>query len=152
MLILLDVAAGRIRGWTVAWLTMLSVTYLAGEPSANTLRQPWLDFLRNSLPVEVFLISVVVAIVSTTRRRYSDLLPVCALLLIAIVAWHPVGLSPATWIWQLALVPFGLVLAAGPLWGQIKASTARSEPAQPKTEPNDIPNAAPPPSSRTVGA
>ena len=118
-LILLDVVQGRIRGQLVAWLALVM---LAFDPV------PWEVQLRQYLPpvLMALVLFFIVRDVALGRVRWY-LIAWFAWVVLAFAQYPPTGLPfrhlLPTWLWQIVLIPIGLVLAARPL-----VSSARRRP------------------------
>ena len=138
LLLLVDVAAGRIRGSVVAWLAGVSVVYMVGP---TTSRSVWStaawehDAHRLVAPV---LLALALAMAARTLRRNGPsraLLPWLTLAAAGALAWpsthNPLGAHVSGAWWQVALVASGIVLAVGPLTKRLHEAAAIT-PAQPR--------------------
>jgi Glycosyltransferase family 87 len=110
VLVLLDVAQGRLRAWLVAWLgavPMVCLTELSGIARHE-------DLIRLGVlaAAGIVLVRQKPALVPTANR-----LPWIALIACTLLSWSGSSLLGAThpWLWQLVLVSWGLCLAAQPL-------------------------------------
>jgi len=136
-LLMLDVVAGRVRATLVGWLAAVSMAYVVGSTAIETLRAPGPAVLNDLLPLSVMALAVGL-FVRDVRRGARAWRTACwaAMLAAALVVWKQtdvVGVPP-TWLWQLVLVPPGLVLAATPLLSEVRRrggapTHARPQPA-----------------------
>ena len=109
LLLILDVVQGRIRGQLVAWLALV---VLAFDPV------PRFHLLSEYLP-SVLMVIVCCLILRGIRRDRVHWYLVAWLLMAAIAfASYPIGnfrYPLPTWMWQIALVSTGVVLAVKPM-------------------------------------
>lgn len=129
-LVMLDVMGGRLRGYTVAWLALLTVAFNpfhVGFVSNLTSRAlP----LYNATPIvllALFVLSVTYDALHRRFRVYKIVWIVVVALTIENRLW---GLSQSIlvvprWLWQVILVPLAIVLAVGPLLAAMKKRDAR---------------------------
>jgi len=121
-LVLLDVAAGHVRGSLVAWLLLVSVVFVVGGTTSFLVlfRVPWGHDVDQLLPPLVAALGAAVAgVLSWRGRRDARIVPWLALALGALLAWpsslNHIGLRFTSVFWQIVLVLAGLALAATPL-------------------------------------
>ena len=123
-LLLLDVVRGRIRVSLVAWLATMSMVYVVDSDALQLLRSPWSNVAEDLIPLAVIALAIAL-IVDTVRRRGRVPMLVFwfAMIAAALIVWDEtdvLGLPP-TWFWQVVFVPLGIVLAARPLLGEVRA-------------------------------
>jgi hypothetical protein len=126
LLLLLDVAAGRIRAPVVAWLAGVSVVYLVGPTTSRSVwsTAAW-EHDANALVAPVLLaLALAMAVRALSRNGPGRaVLLWLALAAAAALAWpsthNPLGAHVTGAWWQIALVASGVVLAAGPLTRRI---------------------------------
>lgn len=130
-LVVLDVFIGRVRSALVAWLLLLSLTYLAGATTTfvQLSRVSWGADAREWMTPVVLALAVVMILWCVRRRApTSDLLVWLVLLIGAVLIWpstrNPVSLHISSLWWQLLFVGTGIALAAGPLFAGIRAEPA----------------------------
>jgi hypothetical protein len=132
MLVLLDVAGGRIRAALMAWLIAVSVVFFVGETTA-------LEAWKYSWPISAHIVvPIVVAIILATvglhalgkGPRREDLIWI-ALAVGLTLAWpwrfDPVSAHVTRVWWQVGLVTVGIWLAVGPLL-RVSTELARAGP------------------------
>ena len=122
-LVALDVVRGRVRSTVVGWLATVSMVYILGSTQLDLLRPPWLTLARGLIPLSV--IALAAALLARDIRRGGPpwkLALWIAMIVAAVVSWTTVDEFnvPPTWVWQVALVPLGLALAAGPLLAEVR--------------------------------
>ena len=107
-LVLLSVAERRISASLVAWLATVSLSYNEPFPSRQE------DLITLGLVVIAFALLAFRGV--REGFRWADLVW-AGLLVVAIVTFKGSGLTgePPTWLWQVLLVPTGLLLAGSPL-------------------------------------
>ena len=116
-LVVLDVVLGRIRWSLIAWIATVSMVYLLGSDALSTLRPPWLTLLRDLIPLSVILLALLLIALDILGRRVSWMLGFwVAMIAAALLTWDRTNVlgSPPVWFWQVAFVPLGVALAAGP--------------------------------------
>jgi hypothetical protein len=121
MLIMLDVTVGRIRGYTIAWIALVTLAFNPVHWGFFNNWTPWDEQLYKGWPVVLFLIALLVVGVDALRRRVH----IYRLIWIGFVAitcesriWGrpvPLWVLP-NWLWQIVLVGSALALAVGPLF------------------------------------
>jgi Glycosyltransferase family 87 len=121
-LVALSVIECRIRSSLVAWLFMVSLTYLAGITTTfvQLQRAPWgNDAQQAAVPLVILLALAMIGFGLARRARSSELLVWVALLCGCVLVWPSTSdpLSPhvSQMAWQILLVPTGVLLAARPL-------------------------------------
>lgn len=141
-LVVLDVLAGRVRGALVAWLLLLSVTYLAGNTTTfvQLARVPWGADLGQWMTPVVVIVAIVMILYCVHRRASTPRLLVwLALLIGAVLVWpstrNPLSYDISSLWWQLLFVGTGIALAVGPLLEVLRAAplseTGNAESAHP---------------------
>ncbi len=127
-LLLLDVIRGRIRSSLIAWLATVSMVYLLGSTALDLLPRPWEPVLRDLIPCAVILFAAFVIVRQMTRTGPGWTLIVWVTLIGgALISWDEsnfLAYHPPTWVLQICLVPFGIVLAAGPLFAEVRRHSA----------------------------
>ena len=119
-LILLDVIRGRIRGSLVAWLALVTMAFNPIPWSLGWGGMTERNHLRLLLPLLAIAFAIVLIGVDMARHRIRwYLLGWLAIVLITYQPWRGLVMPPPvvpTWLWQLILVPTGIMLGAGSLW------------------------------------
>jgi hypothetical protein len=121
-LVVLDVIAGRFRRSLVAWLLMLTVTYLAGPTTTFVQldRVSWgKDAQQWMAPIVVVIALVMILLLLRRKAPTSEVVVWLALLVGAVLVWpstrNPASLPLSRMFWQIVLVVLGIALAATPL-------------------------------------
>jgi hypothetical protein len=118
-LVLLDVARGYLRSSTVAWLAAVALEFCF-RPGEAFGAVRWGGTIQSCLPLLVIAPALVMLLHRLFRgRNIRNLLPWLAVAACALLTWPgsadaPIH-QPVRWLWQVALVVPGLVLAARPL-------------------------------------
>jgi hypothetical protein len=122
MLIVLDVVNGRIRGSLVAWLVLASVGYRLIPIGLDFNAKPWGGNAVAVLQIATIAIFLFLIVRPVLRRQLPPwyLIAVCLIATAAFMQWPPWTIdslrSPLPkWVWQVLLVPAGVMLAIGPL-------------------------------------
>lgn len=137
-LILLDVVGGHIRSSLVAWLAAVVLVFCVFHGLALNY-VVWGARVRSVLPLVVVvpaLCLILVRTFSSGGRSIRSLLPWFAVGACAILTW-PIRSDPFSsefvrWLWQIALVVPGIVLASGPLLAGVR--TSATKPSSPVVE------------------
>ena len=129
MLILLDAVKGRIRGYTIAWLALVTLAFDPIPWGFASNGQSWGLTARQQLPAWFALIALLLIAADLLRKRirwYILAWLVVDVLTLVKMPWVHTYLrrSMTIWFWQIVLVPSGLALAVGPL---LKAIRLRGE-------------------------
>lgn len=130
ILVLLDVASGRVRGELLTWLALLTVMFDPFPWGFSSNGQIWGLAAREWLP-NVFVIVGVGIILADLVRHHIRWYIVAAVLFVGstFVTWpwihEPLRVQLPTWIIQLVLVPSALWLAIIPLTEVIRQSVGR---------------------------
>lgn len=121
-LVMLDVVRGRLRSSLLAWLVVVPVVYL------DMIHLP--TDIANLVPPCAVALAALAVVVLAARRR-DNLVWACAAW-VAVVAAAMITWSPRhfhTWIWQVALVVPGVMLAGAPLLDALRQhATATTRP------------------------
>ncbi len=132
-LVLLDVALGRIRSATVAWIILVSFVFGVMSQPADVFHESWADIAQNVTAAVIIVMALSLLARNLLRRKTSAALVWAAVLGVTLVAWdisaNPFGCDLPTWFWQTALVVPGLVLAARPLAREVLGSGTPSDSA-----------------------
>jgi hypothetical protein len=136
ILVVVDVVHGRIRQTVVAWLAMVSLIY--SEPWVIVWRHSWDQDARNWIPVIVMVVGLLLIIRDVLRHRVGwNVFMWAAVVITTLVVWpissNPFYRVPSQWVWQLVLVPIGVVLAAGPLWSIVRRQTEQLQLGAPQS-------------------
>ena len=129
LLILLEIAEGRIRGELVAWIAMAVLAY-DPVPWGLAFNAPaWTYHLAVNLPAIGIAIALVLIVWDMMHRRVRWYLLVWfAITVAAFGEWPPWSQSFRSqlhpWLVQLILVPTGVALAVWPLIGLFREPTA----------------------------
>ena len=123
-LVLLDVVRGHLRRSTVAWLAAVAVVFcFFGGQAFNGVE--WGGYLRRLVPLLIVVPALVVTLLHVFRGGSSrHLVPWLAVAACALLMW--MGHVDTTdhrlvvWLWQVLLVVPGVVLAAGPLYDELR--------------------------------
>ena len=150
-LIVLDVVDGRVRTALVAWLVMVSLTYLVGPTTTfiQLARVSWGNDAQQILaPATAALALVLLALGLRRRASKQDLLVWLAVLCGCLLVW-PSGRDPVSWhvsklFWQIVLVAAGMVLAARPLLATGAPANAAPRTKAGGTPARDAPTSTPP--------
>lgn len=124
MLILLDVVKGRIRGYTIAWLALVTLAFDPIPWGFASNGQSWGLAARQQLPAWFALIALLLIAADLLRKRirwYIVVWLVVDCLTLVKMPWVHTYLrrSMTVWFWQIVLVGSGLALAIRPLLDQI---------------------------------
>ncbi len=118
-LVLLDVVRGHLRNSTLAWLAAVGLEFCL-SPSQGFQPVSWAGSIQRVFPLLVLTPVLLVLLLRIHRgRSIRNLWPWLAVAACALLAWPgqadaPLH-QPVRWLWQVALVVPGLVLAARPL-------------------------------------
>jgi hypothetical protein len=123
-LLLLDVVRGYVRSATIAWLFAVVFVFCLLRGASFQ----WLGLVGyvRSLDPFVFLVpALVLMLLQTSRGRTGrNMWPWLGIAVCALLLWPghgpPHGLESAAWFWQVVLVGSGMMLAAGPLLGDMR--------------------------------
>jgi hypothetical protein len=127
MILMLDIARGRLRGKTVAWIALVTVAYNPIPWGFNSNGRSWGLFVRQQLPIWFALIALVLIIADVARRKvrwYIVVFLVIDALTSIRYPWMSTYLRApvSNWVWQILLVPTALVLAGRPLFQLLLSS------------------------------
>jgi hypothetical protein len=122
MLIVLDVASGRVRGSLLAWLALVTVGLSPIPIGIDFNARTWGGSAVALLQIVVIAITLILTVMLCARRRMPPwyLLAILLLGVAAFLQWPPWTIDSLRhplpkWFWQLTLVPTGVFLAATPL-------------------------------------
>ena len=127
MLIMLDIVRGRIRGQLVAWLALVTLAFQPVPTGLAVNARSWGDHLASALPLAC--VAIALALIARDAAHHRVRWYLVAFFVIAACAflqwplWSPDSLRAPLpeWLWQLLLVPAGIVMALGPLVRSIGA-------------------------------
>jgi hypothetical protein len=127
MILMLDIAQGRLRGKTITWIALATVAFNPIPWGFTSNGRSWGLFVRQQLPIWFALIALVLIIADGARRKVRwylvVFLVVDALTSIRYPWMHTyLRASVSTWVWQIVLVPTALVLAGRPLFQLLLSS------------------------------
>lgn len=127
-LVVIDAIDGRFRGSLVAWLLMLSLTYLAGPTTTflQLARVHWGGAAQQWMAPIVVVIGLLCVVWCLRRRSPTfDVFVWLGLVVGALLVWppprDPLSLHFSRMFWQVVLVSLGIALAASPLLESISA-------------------------------
>jgi hypothetical protein len=119
-LVLLDIVSGRIRGYVVAWIALVTVTY---NPIPWGFASNWTIWGRQmylALPIVFALVALAIIIYDIFNHRVR--LYICGWLVLVTLEFvhfpgsiHPILPRLPAWIWQFVLISTAITLAFGPL-------------------------------------
>jgi len=119
-LVLLDVARGSVRNSTVAWLAAVALVFCLSRGLSWQLPLGMVALIPLLIIAPALLVTLVRVLRGSNTR---NLLPWLGVAAGAFLTWpdhvDPLNLSPLTWLWQVALVVPGIMLAAGVLLANI---------------------------------
>jgi hypothetical protein len=124
-LLLLDVIGGHLRKSLVAWLATLTIAYCLLSPGSVFEYINWEAYATVLTTIIVSLAAVLAILLSLARRGHARAPIAWIALASAIVfAWPSrtasLGYHLPTWVWQLLLVPTGVLLALQPLHRRVR--------------------------------
>jgi hypothetical protein len=133
-LVVVDVLRGRIRESLVAWLALILLAEGEGAISLIIWRQSWGQDARHWIPVVIMAAALLLIIRRILRHQVDWNVAIWAgVVIAALIVWpvstDPLRHQPVTWLWEVVLVGFGVILAAGPL-----LTTTRVRSKQPSLE------------------
>jgi hypothetical protein len=133
-LVVADVLRGRIRESLVAWLALILLAEGEGAISLIIWRQSWGQDARHWIPVVIMAAALLLIIRRILRHQVDWNVAIWAgVVIAALIVWpvstDPLRHQPVTWLWEVVLVGFGVILAAGPL-----LTTTRVRSKQPSLE------------------
>jgi hypothetical protein len=125
MLLLLDVARGRIRGTMVAWLAFATLAFDPFPWPFATNGSAWDLNAREALPYVFLGIAALFIIFDALHRRFRWYLLAFFLSAALIFPKYPwmheeFRKLPQVWVWQVILTPIAFLLAFWPLLEEIK--------------------------------
>ena len=120
MLLLVDVALGRIRDASVAWLAAVTLAASSGPLSLAFLHQSWGNVANHVLVVGIVLLASTMLIVRLFRHRQPwTILMWFTLIVLSVLDWGatsaPLRHPPSVLLWQLMLTLSALALMVHPL-------------------------------------
>jgi hypothetical protein len=132
MLILLDVTRRTIRGETVVWIALVTLSYVPIPYPISYNNRTWGANADAALPVIFVLVALALIALESVRHRFRwYLLASVPLVAATVLHWPPWVLDMRRdpvphWIIQIFLVGSGVVLAFGPLFKLLMASRSES--------------------------
>jgi hypothetical protein len=129
-LVLVDVVRGHIRSSVIAWLAAVVLVFCqTGFDFVD-----WAQYPQNLVPVFIVVPAVLVIVLHFLRGgRRSNLLASLAVVGCALITW-PGQTDPLShtipWLWQVALVVPGIMLAAAPLLADLQRRETEPAPAE----------------------
>lgn len=132
-LLVVDVLRGRIRETLIAWYALILLAMGESTISIVIWRQSWNQDARHWIPAIIIIGSLLWIVRSVLRHQLSWRLAiwggvVVAALLVWPVSSDPFRHQPVTWLWEVILVGYGVVLAAQSLYVAAKESPQNFEP------------------------
>ena len=120
-LVMLDVLRGSVRGHVVAWIALVTLAFNPVHWGLYSNWTPWDQQLHNALPIIFLGVALLIIVRDTLRHRLRGYI-VAWFVLVALTCGprispfnHGIIVLP-NWIWQILLVPLGLVFAIEPVW------------------------------------
>jgi Glycosyltransferase family 87 len=137
MLLLLAIVRGQIRGRLVGWLALASLAFNPIPPALAINGRPWGDHVGSILPMACLVVVLVLIVYDAAHRRVRwyliawFVIAACAFLQWPL--WSPDSIRAVLpiWLWQLVLLPTGVVMAGSPLVNSIRTA-GRKPPASPE--------------------
>ena len=134
MLVMLDVAMGRIRGQTFAWLGLTTIAFNPVHWGFFSNITTWSGTLYRAVPFTLIGVGTLAILVDVTRRRFHFYKWLWLVIVIVTVRPVPFGgyaaiIHMPNWAWQLILTPTVLYLLASPLSALIHAQERMTSPA-----------------------
>ena len=131
-LVVIEVARGRFRGASLAWLGLVSFAFGVLPPLLNQGSTTGaLIHLRLALAVfALFVLSFVVMLVHDRRllRAGIPFVALCVLLIFSNhLPNHASGDNTPYWLWQILLVPTSVALCAAPWWQSVQRARGRDD-------------------------
>jgi hypothetical protein len=132
-LLLVEVVRGHIRESFFAWIALILLAEGEGTISLIIWRQSWGQDARHWIPVIIMAAALLLIIRRVLLRRVDWNVAIWAgVVIAALIVWpvstNPLRHQPVTWLWEVVLVTFGVILAAGPL---LQSARSRPEPSNP---------------------
>ena len=138
MLVILAIAQGRVRGWLVAWLALVTMAFNPIPPVLAINGRSWGDQAESALPlVFIAVVLLVIAYDAAHRRVRWYLIVWLAIAAWAFLQWPLWSLDSLRapfphWFWQLILLPTGIAMAVSPLVTSIRTAD-QNPPVNPET-------------------
>ena len=137
-LVLADVLRGRIRESLVAWLALILLAEGEGAISLIIWRQSWGQDARHWIPVIIMAAALLLIVRRILRHQVDWNVAIWAGVVIgALIVWpvssDPLRHQPVTWLWEVLLVGYGVVLAAGALLASMRICSS-----QPSSEGHEL--------------
>jgi hypothetical protein len=135
MLIVLGVVQKQVNGQLLVWLALVTVAFNPVPTGLDYNARPWADSAATAVTVSVLLLGGLVLIWCVANRRVPPWYLVVGIVIVLVAfvhvppwAFHAHRHPVSKWIWQLILVPPGVVLAVRPL---LRRARAESDPSLP---------------------
>ena len=134
-LILVEVVRGRIRESVVAWFALILLAEGEGEISLIIWRQSWGQDARHWIPVVIMAVGLLLILRRVVRHQVDWNVAIWAgVVIAAVIVWpvssDPFRRQPVTWLWEVVLVAFGVILAAGPLLTSVRHRSVELAPEE----------------------
>jgi hypothetical protein len=134
-LILVEVVRGRIRESVVAWFALILLAEGEGEISLIIWRQSWGQDARHWIPVVIMAVGLLLILRRVVRHQVNWNVAIWAgVVIAAVIVWpvssDPFRRQPVTWLWEVVLVTFGVILAAGPLLTSVRHRSVELAPVE----------------------
>ncbi len=134
-LILVEVVRGRIRESVVAWFALILLAEGEGEISLIIWRQSWGQDARHWIPVVIMAVGLLLILRRVVRHQVNWNVAIWAgVVIAAVIVWpvssDPFRRQPVTWLWEVVLVTFGVILAAGPLLTSVRHRSVELAPEE----------------------
>ena len=135
-LILVEVVRGRIRESVVAWFALILLAEGEGEISLIIWRQsPGGRMPGTGFPCSSWRSASSVILRRVVRHQVNWNVAIWAgVVIAAVIVWpvssDPFRRQPVTWLWEVVLVTFGVILAAGPLLTSVRHRSVELAPEE----------------------
>lgn len=129
-LVVLEIARGRFRGESFAWLSLVSFAFGVLPPLINEGSTTGaVNHLKLAIAVFTLLVIITLLLLSRGRRLLRIAIPFVAICVLLIFSHHlpnhASGGNIPYWLWQILLVPPAIALFAAPWWQKVQVARGR---------------------------